>query len=345
MSKNLDLARECGAQTHWDVALRNDPELADDDIVFTPDQLDAFAERIRADCHLKAVSKFGELQNKAQPEPKNTTTERLLVLLAHAVKEADGWHDDSHGGAIAGDPLMDEARAALAAQSIAPVGQSKTGWPPGMLQDDSRQLSGWLASRPDARRLAREGAPAGDTFAVPPFSRVAAVKMAELQARGLRVVGYALRSEIDGQVTRCFIDHGGFVGWWRNRDHEPSAPEAPADKPNKPPIDDGVTDVTELLRDASIFTMPTNITTRPVIPPYSPKFDDLRGNEPVRKPMEDREVLAERERCAQIAAAEVAGSLQCAKEHTELGNLEFAEKWRARARSCMVVESEIRKGA
>jgi hypothetical protein len=27
----------------------------------------------------------------------------------------------------------------------------KTGWPPGLLQDDDRKLSRWLASRPDAR--------------------------------------------------------------------------------------------------------------------------------------------------------------------------------------------------
>ena len=26
-----------------------------------------------------------------------------------------------------------------------------TGWPPGMLQDDSRELSRWLASRPGAK--------------------------------------------------------------------------------------------------------------------------------------------------------------------------------------------------
>lgn len=29
--------------------------------------------------------------------------------------------------------------------------QPRTGWPPGMLQDDSRELSGWLATRPGAR--------------------------------------------------------------------------------------------------------------------------------------------------------------------------------------------------
>lgn len=31
-----------------------------------------------------------------------------------------------------------------------------TGWPPGLLQDDSAGLSRWLASRPDARRRVRE---------------------------------------------------------------------------------------------------------------------------------------------------------------------------------------------
>ena len=34
----------------------------------------------------------------------------------------------------------------------------KTGWPPGLLQDDDRGLSRWFASRPDARREAREAA-------------------------------------------------------------------------------------------------------------------------------------------------------------------------------------------
>ena len=34
----------------------------------------------------------------------------------------------------------------------------KTGWPPGMLQDDCRPLSRWFASKPDARRHAREAA-------------------------------------------------------------------------------------------------------------------------------------------------------------------------------------------
>ncbi len=32
----------------------------------------------------------------------------------------------------------------------------KTGWPPGLLQDDDRKLSRWLASRPDAKYQLRK---------------------------------------------------------------------------------------------------------------------------------------------------------------------------------------------
>ena len=31
----------------------------------------------------------------------------------------------------------------------------KTGWPPGLLQDDCPQLSKWFASKPDARYIVR----------------------------------------------------------------------------------------------------------------------------------------------------------------------------------------------
>ena len=36
------------------------------------------------------------------------------------------------------------------------LGPERTGWPPGLLQDDCKGLSKWLASRPDARRRVRE---------------------------------------------------------------------------------------------------------------------------------------------------------------------------------------------
>lgn len=34
----------------------------------------------------------------------------------------------------------------------------RTGWPEGMLQDDSRELSRWLSNKPGAKRLADEAA-------------------------------------------------------------------------------------------------------------------------------------------------------------------------------------------
>lgn len=46
-------------------------------------------------------------------------------------------------------------RTALA-QPQEPDNGGKTGWPPGLLQDDCRGLSKWLASRPDARQRLRE---------------------------------------------------------------------------------------------------------------------------------------------------------------------------------------------
>lgn len=59
-----------------------------------------------------------DILSAATPEPD---TDRLMLLLAHAVKEADGWHDDSHGGQIEDDQLMDEARALVAGVPSAPT--------------------------------------------------------------------------------------------------------------------------------------------------------------------------------------------------------------------------------
>ena len=39
---------------------------------------------------------------------------------------------------------------------IKPDAPPRTGWTPGLLQDDSRELSRWFASKPDARRRVRE---------------------------------------------------------------------------------------------------------------------------------------------------------------------------------------------
>jgi hypothetical protein len=35
------------------------------------------------------------------------------------------------------------------------TGRAKTGWPPGLLQDDDKKLSRWFASRIDARWTVR----------------------------------------------------------------------------------------------------------------------------------------------------------------------------------------------
>lgn len=51
---------------------------------------------------------------------------------------------------------MTEIWEAMRGAALAELGGGKTGWPPGLLQDDHKGLSKWLASRPDARRRVRE---------------------------------------------------------------------------------------------------------------------------------------------------------------------------------------------
>lgn len=50
------------------------------------------------------------------------------------------------------------SRRARERQNARPWETERTGWPPGLLQDDSSKLSKWFASKPDARMLAREAA-------------------------------------------------------------------------------------------------------------------------------------------------------------------------------------------
>jgi serine phosphatase RsbU (regulator of sigma subunit) len=42
--------------------------------------------------------------------------EEARRLLAHAVKEADAWHDECHGEPITDDPMMEAARQMVARQ-------------------------------------------------------------------------------------------------------------------------------------------------------------------------------------------------------------------------------------
>ena len=53
------------------------------------------------------------------------------------------------------------------------------------------------------------------------FSGIAARKLADLADRGYRVNGYSLMHA--ETRARGFIDSGGFVGWWSNRDHKQAA--------------------------------------------------------------------------------------------------------------------------
>ena len=63
-----------------------------------------------------------------------------------------------HVATAAGYPvaLIAALKAALAEPVQKPGNGGRTGWPPGLLQDDCRGLSKWLASRPDARQRLRE---------------------------------------------------------------------------------------------------------------------------------------------------------------------------------------------
>jgi len=51
---------------------------------------------------------------------------------------------------------LTDANQEIEAPLEQPEQGGKTGWPPGLLQDDCRGLSKWLASQPDARRRVRE---------------------------------------------------------------------------------------------------------------------------------------------------------------------------------------------
>jgi hypothetical protein len=55
-----------------------------------------------------------------------------------------------------GNKTIEKAIDSLQAALEQPEQGGKTGWPPGLLQDDCRGLSKWLASQPDARRRVRE---------------------------------------------------------------------------------------------------------------------------------------------------------------------------------------------
>ena len=76
-----------------------------------------------------------------------TKDETLKLALEHI----EGNYTVSAEDAIAA------LREALAAPTTTTeTNGGKTGWPPGLLQDDSKGLSKWLSNQPDAKRRVRE---------------------------------------------------------------------------------------------------------------------------------------------------------------------------------------------
>ena len=80
-------------------------------------------------------------------------TRRLLV----ACEAMNTERLSAEQAAIAPLEFSNAYKAGVSPQAAWPFKHGgKTGWPPGMLQDDSRELSRALASKPDARLQVRE---------------------------------------------------------------------------------------------------------------------------------------------------------------------------------------------
>jgi archaellum component FlaC len=71
--------------------------------------LDAIMAR-RNVCRLLDVAMEQNERVRAELEEARKEIEETLGLLDYAVKEADDFHDECHGGPIGGDPKMDAAR-------------------------------------------------------------------------------------------------------------------------------------------------------------------------------------------------------------------------------------------
>ena len=82
-----------------------------------------------------------------------------MRMALEALETCDAAHISDGGRQWYDDKAVEEAITALKAALAEPQeldNGGKTGWPPGLLQDDCRGLSKWLASRPDARQRLRE---------------------------------------------------------------------------------------------------------------------------------------------------------------------------------------------
>jgi hypothetical protein len=81
----------------------------------------------------------------------------------------------------------------------------KTGWSPGMLQDDCRELSKWLSTRVDSRHVAREAA-----------KEIEMSKAIELEG----VVSYAVNTDVHGVVMLATSDAKEIAAELRRLDAE-----------------------------------------------------------------------------------------------------------------------------
>jgi hypothetical protein len=121
--------------------------------------------------------------------------------------------------------------------SAPPQGQPLTGWPPGMLQDDSRELSRALAGKPDARMHAREAAESARTeyrmlVQLPDGTYVRKTR-AELKGDDMVVFdGPDAFADIDaaGAKLNAEIDAAGGLDAWR-ASRLKAAPEAVQGEP------------------------------------------------------------------------------------------------------------------
>jgi hypothetical protein len=105
----------------------------------------------------------GETEAAIRAELAEPVQEPVGYLPAYELDRLQSGHDGRLRSAKFGASVLDGDVAVYTApvqRPAEPVQEpdngGKTGWPPGLLQDDCRGLSKWLASRPDARQRLRE---------------------------------------------------------------------------------------------------------------------------------------------------------------------------------------------
>ena len=85
-------------------------------------------------------------------------TKELLKQALEYLQDNQHWVADGerHAYVMEYNAFIDKLKQALAQPTTTENNGGKTGWPPGLLQDDCKGLSKWLSNQPDARRRVRE---------------------------------------------------------------------------------------------------------------------------------------------------------------------------------------------